>query len=109
MQKKSVCLSSILMDNYYKNSEYSYMKYSLFFSYKYVKFSPSTQSRTSDSVTPDENLLPSSQLPVPASFLRSSPLSPKPELDEVQNGITVLPLKSKLSKKVKTAIGIVLQ
>ena len=42
----------------------------------------------------DGNLLPESQLPEPAACLSSSPLFPMPELEEVQNGMTVFPAKS---------------
>ena len=50
----------------------------------------------------DENLCPVCQSPVPAISQSSFPLSPKPELAEVQNGITVLPEKSLLFTKVFT-------
>ena len=65
----------------------------------YYRSKLSTQSRTVASDVPDENLRPSSQSPVPANSSSCRPLSPKPELDEVQNGITVLPLKSLASIK----------
>ena len=42
----------------------------------------------------ERNLCPVSQLPSPAISASSLPLSPRPELDEVQKGTTVLPVKS---------------
>ena len=62
----------------------------------------STQVTTSSSEAPDRNLIPSSHSPVPASSASNSPLSPKPELADVQNGITVFPVKSFASIKVFT-------
>lgn len=53
-----------------------------------------SHSLTCVSDTFEENLIPSSQFPVPAASFSSSPLSPKPELTDVQNGITVFPVKS---------------
>ena len=49
---------------------------------------------TSASLLPRLNRWPSSQVPVPASSASSSPLWPMPEEAEVQNGMTVLPVKS---------------
>ena len=63
---------------------------------------PSTQDATSSSLTPDRNLCPSCQFPVPAISARSCPLSPMPEEAEVQKGITVLPVKSLFSTKEST-------
>lgn len=51
-------------------------------------------SFTVSSETPEENLFPSTQFPVPATSFTSFPLSPKPELADVQNGTTVFPVKS---------------
>ena len=64
--------------------------------------SPFTHSWTSASSTPDRNLCPSCQSPVPAMSARSCPLSPNPEDAEVANGITVLPVKSLFSTKEST-------
>ena len=41
-------------------------------------------------------------MPVPAASANNSPLCPSPEDAEVQNGITVLPLKSLASTNVFT-------
>ena len=62
----------------------------------------STQSTTSASSTPDRNLMPSCQSPVPAISASSWPLSPRLEEEEVQKGITVFPVKSFASTKVST-------
>ena len=62
----------------------------------------STQSTTSASSTPDRNLMPSCQSPVPARSASRVPLSPIPDEEEVQNGITVLPVKSLFSTNVST-------
>lgn len=43
---------------------------------------------------PDANLFPSSQFPVPAFSRSIDALFPMPEDSDVQNGITVLPVKS---------------
>lgn len=51
----------------------------------------STQDTTSSSETLERNRIPSCQSPVPASSASSSPLSPKPELADVQKGMTVFP------------------
>ena len=64
--------------------------------------SPDTQFLTSSSDTPELKRIPSCQSPPPAFSSRSSPLSPKPELAEVQNGITVFPAKSFVSTKLST-------
>lgn len=53
-----------------------------------------THSRTMLSEAPDLNRIPVCQFPVPAISSSNSPLCPKTELDEVQNGITVFPVKS---------------
>ena len=62
---------------------------------------PSSQACTSSWLTREGKRCPSSQFacrrPVSA---RSSPLSPRPELEEVQKGITVLPVKSLVVDKV---------
>ena len=52
--------------------------------------------------TPEENLCPSSQLPVPAISASSSPLCPIPEEEEVAKGMTVFPVKSLASTKAFT-------
>lgn len=44
--------------------------------------------------SPEENRSPSSQFPVPAISSSKFPLSPSPELADVQNGMTVFPVKS---------------
>ena len=62
----------------------------------------STHSVTSSWLALERNRCPSCQSPVPASSASSSPLWPKPELEEVQKGITVLPVKSLASTKVST-------
>ena len=46
--------------------------------------------------------MPSSQFPVLAASSKSLPLSPNPELEEVQKGITVFPVKSLFSINVLT-------
>lgn len=56
----------------------------------------STQSCTSDSETLERNRSPSSHSPVPAISSRSLPLSPIPKEDDVANGITVLPVSSRI-------------
>lgn len=61
-----------------------------------------TQDSTSSCDAPEENLSPSCQLPVPACSFRSSPLSPRPDDDEVQKGITVLSVKSLPLTKLST-------
>ena len=53
-------------------------------------------------LTPEEKRCPSSQSPVPAMSASSWPLSPRPELELVQKGITVLPEKSLASIKPST-------
>ena len=58
------------------------------------RFKLPNHSVISDSDAQLRKRSPSSQLPVPASSLSSSPLCPRPEDVEVQNGITVLPVKS---------------
>ena len=45
---------------------------------------------------------PSCQFPVPASCASKSPLCPKPDEEDVQNGITVFPVKSFSFTKVST-------
>ena len=57
----------------------------------------SAQATTSSSESLDRNLSPSNQLPVPAISSNSRPLSPIPEDADVQNGITVFPVKSLFS------------
>ena len=59
----------------------------------------STQATTSSSEALDWNLCPSCQSPVPAMSASNSPLSPIPEDAEVQNGMTVFPVKSLSSTK----------
>ena len=58
------------------------------------RFRPLIQLCTSEAEARSEKRRPSSQLPFPASSFSSSPLWPRPELVEVQKGITVLPEKS---------------
>ena len=65
----------------------------------------SIQDFTSSSVVPAQNLLPSSQFPLPALSARFCPLLPIPLLLEVQNGITVIPSKLQLSTKVSMMRG----
>lgn len=62
----------------------------------------SSQACTSSAVTREEKRIPSSHSPLPASSANSSPLSPRSELEEVQKGITVLPVKSLASTNVST-------
>ena len=57
----------------------------------------STQAATSSSEALDRNLSPSNQLPVPAISSNSYPLSPISDDADVQNGITVFPVKSLFS------------
>ena len=64
--------------------------------------SSSTQACTSAASTPERNLIPACQSPVPARSAKSCPLSPMSEVEEVQKGITVLPVKSLASTKVST-------
>ena len=63
---------------------------------------PFTQDCTSSSEGLERKRTPSCQSPVPASSASSVPLSPRPELAEVQKGITVLPVKSLASTKPLT-------
>ena len=72
------------------------------FLFYFVRPSSSTQVCTSESDAPDRNLSPSCQFPVPAIFSNSFPLSPIPEEAEVQNGITVFPVKSLFFMKLST-------
>ena len=53
-----------------------------------------THSLTLLSDAPDENLRPSCQSPVPTISASSFPLCPIPDEADVQNGITVFPVKS---------------
>lgn len=55
---------------------------------------PLAHSVTSASETLEANRVPVCQSPVPAISASSSPLSPRPELEEARKGITVLPVKS---------------
>ena len=66
------------------------------------KPSSAIQLSTSSWLTPEEKRWPSCHSPVPASSASNSPLSPRPELEEVQNGMTVLPVKSLASTKPST-------
>lgn len=68
----------------------------------YDRLRLSSHSCTSPSLTLERKRIPSCQSPVPASSASSCPLSPKPELAEVANGITVLPVKSFASTNVST-------
>ena len=77
----------------------NYAYYTLILSYS---SSPFTHSCTSASSAPDRNLIPSCQSPVPARSASRVPLSPIPDEEEVQNGITVLPVKSLFSTKLST-------
>ena len=63
---------------------------------------PSIQAWTASSEALEEKRWPSSQVPVPAASASSLPLSPKSELEEVQKGITVFPVKSLASTKPST-------
>ena len=54
----------------------------------------STQARSSSSLTLPPKRLPSSQVAPLASFSMFFPLLPMPLLDDVQNGIIILPEKS---------------
>src|SRR5699024_9631984 len=56
--------------------------------------SPASHSATSLSLAEALKRIPSCQSPEPASWARFSALLPRPELAEVQNGITRLPEKS---------------
>lgn len=75
-----------------------YKKYTCLFLWlliqSYFNAKLSTHVRTPSAEAPDEKRSPVSQFPVPAASASSSPLSPRSELDEVQNGITVFPVKS---------------
>ena len=62
----------------------------------------SIQAFISESDGFDLKRCPSSQLPVPASSASNSPLWPNPDEDDVQNGITVFPVKSFAATKVFT-------
>ena len=62
----------------------------------------STQAWISSCETLEEKRCPSSQFPVPAISASSCPLSPRPELADVQKGITVFPVKSFASIKPST-------
>ena len=62
----------------------------------------SVQLSTSESDGLDLKRCPSNQVPPFASSSSKSPLSPKPEDDDVQNGITVFPVKSFAFTKVST-------
>ena len=62
----------------------------------------SIQSLISLSVGLDLKRYPSSQFPPFASFSSIFPLCPKPDDDEVQNGITLFPLKSFVFTNVST-------
>lgn len=53
-----------------------------------------THLTTSSSETLEENRIPVCQSPVPVMSASNSPLSLRPELEEMQKGITVLPEKS---------------
>lgn len=68
----------------------------------YDRLRLSSHSCISPSLTLERKRIPSCQSPVPASSASSCPLSPKPELAEVANGITVLPVKSFASTNVST-------
>lgn len=57
-------------------------------------FRVSIQDATSSLLAPELNLFPSCQSPVPAISASNLPLSPSSEDADVQNGITVLPVKS---------------
>jgi len=59
-----------------------------------LRLSDLTHLEISDSDAPELNLCPAFQLPVPAIFCNKLPLSPIPDDADVQNGITVLPVKS---------------
>lgn len=65
-------------------------------------FRPRAHSLTEFSSGNSENRIPSSQFPVPAIFSRLVPLSPSPELVEVQKGTTFFPVKSLFLIKLLT-------
>lgn len=69
-----------------------------------LSYSPSssTQAWISASEAPERNRMPSCQSPVPASSASRFPLSPMPDEEDVQKGITVFPVKSFASTKVFT-------
>ena len=56
--------------------------------------SPPIHCVTCSREAPEENRIPVCQSPVPAICASSSPLCPSPELEEVQKGMTVFPVKS---------------
>lgn len=56
--------------------------------------SSSTHACTSEADAFERNLCPSCQSPVPAISSNRLPLSPIPDEADVQNGITVFPVKS---------------
>ena len=59
-------------------------------------------SATSLSLAAELKRMPSSQVPLPAASSSSVPLSPRPELELVQKGTTVLPVKSLAATKLLT-------
>ena len=63
------------------------------------------QSCSSASDMPRVRRVEARNVPVPASSPRASPVRPGPLLPEVQNGITVMPVKSWLSTKVERMRG----
>ena len=64
------------------------------------RFRPFTQLAMSASLLPRLNRWPSSQVPASTNSASSSPLWPMPEETEVQNGMTVLPVKSLTATKL---------
>ncbi len=74
----------------------------LFMDIPYSNERLSTHSQTVSSKAPERNHSPVSHSPVPAASSSSSPLSPSPEEDEVQKGITIFPVKSLSAMNLST-------
>lgn len=74
----------------------------IFYKINFYYFKLSVQLFMSESDGLELNLCPSNQFPLFAFSASNSPLSSKPDDDDVQNGITVFPLKSFASTKVST-------
>ncbi len=68
----------------------------------FIYFMLSVQELISESDGFDLKRCPSNQFPPLASSASNSPLCPKPDDDDVQNGITVFPLKSFALTNVST-------
>ena len=65
--------------------------------------SPSTHAATSLAAVPPAKRRPSSHSPVPAIAARSCALEPMGDEPDVQNGMTVLPVKSLPATKLSIA------